>query len=149
MSSRLILAAAAALAVSTPALAQTAEPAPAAPATSEAAAPVLSEADVEAAGVVFEAEMQKMAVEMDALILAAGDDKAKASAEADVLVTRYQPAADAFADTLNGFIQSMADVIPAEEMAVIPEALAKIRQAPADIKAHRFVAPEAAAPAAE
>lgn len=147
MSSRLILAAVAALALASPALAQTAA-APQAPAASAATpapapAPALGEADVEAAGEAFEADMQKLAEEIDAVVTAAGDDKAKASAEADVLVARHQPAADAFADTLNGFIQSMASVIPAEEMAVIPEAIAKIRNAPADIKAHRFATPEA------
>lgn len=153
MSSRLILAApvalVAALALATSTQAQTAAPAPAQSEAAAPAAPAVTDVEVEAAGEAFGAAMQKLAEEIDAIVLAAGDDKAKASAEADILVARDQHIADAFADTLNGFIQSMADVIPAEEMAVIPEALAKIRQAPADIKAHRFVAPEAAAPAAE
>jgi len=141
MSSRLILAAVAALALASPALAQTAAPAPAAPAA-QAAAP--TEEDVEAAAEAFEADMQKLAEEIDAVVTAAGDDKAKASAEADILVARHQPVADAFADTLDGFIQSMAAMMPAEQMALMPDALAKIRSAPAAVKAHRLAPPAAA-----
>lgn len=141
MSSRLILAAVAALALASPALAQTAAPAPAAPAA-QAAAP--TEEDVEAAAEAFEADMQKLAEEIDAVVTAAGDDKAKASAEADILVARHQPVADAFADTLDGFIQSMAAMMPAEQMASMPDALAKIRSAPAEVKAHRLAPPAAA-----
>ena len=138
MSSRLILAAVAALALASPALAQTAAPAPAA----QAAAP--TEEDVEAAAEAFEADMQKLAEENDAVVTAAGDDKAKASAEADILVARHQPVADAFADTLDGFLQSMAAMMPAEQMALMPDALAKIRSAPAEVKAHRLAPPAAA-----
>lgn len=141
MSSRLILAAVAALVLASPALAQTAAPAPAAPAA-QAAAP--TEEDVEAAAEAFEADMQKLAEEIDAVVTAAGDDKAKASAEADILVARHQPVADAFADTLDGFIQSMAAMMPAEQMALMPDALAKIRSAPAEVKAHRLAPPAAA-----
>jgi hypothetical protein len=141
MSSRLILAAVAALALASPALAQTAAPAPAAPAA-QAAAP--TEEDVEAAAEAFEADMQKLAEEIDAVVTAAGDDKAKASAEADILVARHQPVADAFADTLDGFLQSMAAMMPAEQMALMPDALAKIRSAPAEVKAHRLAPPAAA-----
>ena len=141
MSSRLILAAVAALALASPALAQTAAPAPAAPAA-QAAAP--TEEDVEAAAEAFEADMQKLAEEIDAVVTAAGDDNAKASAEADILVARHQPVADAFADTLDGFIQSMAAMMPAEQMALMPDALAKIRSAPAEVKAHRLAPPAAA-----
>jgi len=141
MSSRLILAAVAALALASPALAQTDAPAPAAPAA-QAAAP--TEEDVEAAAEAFEADMQKLAEEIDAVVTAAGDDKAKASAEADILVARHQPVADAFADTLDGFIQSMAAMMPAEQMALMPDALAKIRSAPAEVKAHRLAPPAAA-----
>ena len=137
MSSRLILAAVAALVLASPALAQTAAPAPAA----QAAAP--TEEDVEAAAEAFEADMQKLAEEIDAVVTAAGDDKAKASAEADILVARHQPVADAFADTLDGFIQSMAAMMPAEQMALMPDALAKIRSAPAEVKAHRLAPPAA------
>ena len=114
MSSRLILAAVAALVLASPALAQTAAPAPAAPAA-QAAAP--TEEDVEAAAEAFEADMQKLAEEIDAVVTAAGDDKAKASAEA---------------------------MMPAEQMASMPDALAKIRSAPAEVKAHRLAPPAAA-----
>lgn len=144
MSSRLILAAVAALALASPALAQTAAPAPAAPAAPAAQAAAPTEEDVEAAAEAFEADMQKLAEEIDAVVTAAGDDKAKASAEADILVARHQPVADAFADTLDGFIQSMAAMMPAEQMALMPDALAKIRSAPAEVKAHRLAPPAAA-----
>lgn len=141
MSSRLILAAVAALALASPALAQTAAPAPAAPAA-QAAAP--TEEDVEAAAEAFKADLQKLAEEIDAVVTAAGDDKAKASAEADILVARHQPVADAFADTLDRFLQSMAAVMPAEQMAAMPDVLAKIRSGPAEVKAHRLAPPAAA-----
>lgn len=144
MSSRLILAAIAALAVSSPALAQTAAPAPAAQAAPAATAAAPTEEDVEAAGEAFEADMQKLAEEVDAVRAAAGADTAKADAEIDALVAQHQPVADKFADTLEAFLQTMAGVIPAEQMAVIPEALAEIRKAPSQIRTNRPAAAAAA-----
>ena len=152
MSSRPILAAVAALSVVALPLASLAIAAPAlaAPALVQTPAPAASaptEEEVEAAGEAFEADMQKLAEEVDAVHAAAGDDTAKADAEIDALIAKHQPAADTFADTLERFLATMAGMIPPEQMATIPEALDEIRKAPSQIRANRATPAPAPVPA--
>ncbi len=102
-----LLATAAALVLATPAFAQDA--APAAPATPQAAPapqapPTPEQQAIQAQGEAFGQRIQAMATEIQAAATAAGSDTAKARADADVIVARYQPDADAFAATVSDFI---------------------------------------------
>lgn len=152
MSSRLILAAVAALTFAAPVLAQTPAPAPVAPApaapATTAAAP--TEADIEAAGNAFEADLQKLGEELDAAKAAAGSDTAKANADADTITARYQASADAFAEQLNAFLATQSALLPPEAMAQMPMVIAQIRGAPAHVRQSHMAAPAATeAPAAQ
>ena len=146
MSLRLILAASAALVLAAPALAQEAPAAPAAAPAEDAAAEAAFEARAEA----FEARMEAMGGEMEAAVAAAGGDQARLSSDLDVIVARYQPDADAFAEELNAFIASRIGSMPPEAQAQMamagPVIDAQVRGAPAQAKAQAMAA--AAAPSA-
>ena len=149
MSLRLILAASAALAFASPALAQEA---PAAPPAAEAEA-AAAEAAFEARAEAFGARMEAMGAEMQTAVTAAGEDQAKLSADLDVIVARYQPDADAFAEELKAFIATQMGSMPPEQQAqaamVGPMIDAQVRGAPAQAKAEAMAAAAgAAAPAA-
>ena len=141
MSAR-ILAAVAILAMAGPALAQTA-PAATAPAA-PAAAP--TEADLEVAGEAFGTDMQALGEELRAAKAAAGTDTAKANADADAIVAKYQPKADAFATLVEGFMATQP--IPAEAQTQIAAGMARIRNAPTEVREGVMAAPAAATPAA-
>ncbi len=140
MSAR-ILAAVAVLAMAGPAFAQTA-PAPTAPAA-PAAAP--TEADLEAAGEAFGTDMQAMSSELTAAKTAAGADTAKANADADAIVAKYQPKADAFATLISAFMATQP--LPPEAQAQIDAGLATIRDTPNKVRQGVMAAPAAATPA--
>lgn len=155
MSNRLLSAAVAALLLSgaAPALArQVAAPAPqtapAPEADDEAKSP--EEAAVEAAGEAFGARIEAMSKEMEAAVTAAGADKAKAKTDLDAIQARYQPDADAFADTLTAFVQSQMAAIPdaqrAEAEAKLPVMSATIKGLPAQLR--ELIEANAATPAA-
>lgn len=155
MSSRLLSAAAAALllAAAVPALAQEAAPpaaaaAPAPDADDDDAASA-AEADLEAKGEAFGARMEAMSQEMTAAVAAAGADKDKAKVDLDAIQARYQPDADAFADTLLAFVQSQMAQVPEDQRAgmaaAIPEIGPRIKGVPAEVRAG--IEAKAAAPA--
>lgn len=152
MSIRLILAAAAAMAVAAPAFAQDA-PAPQSPPAAEATDP--AEAALEAKGEAFGQHMQAMAGEMQSAITAAAGDTARANTALDAIVARYQPEADSLAADVEAFIASqMATSTDAEEKAQMasagPAAVAQIKGVPAmirgQIQASATAAPAPAAP---
>ena len=141
MSAR-ILAAVAVLAMAGPALAQTA-PAPTAPAAPAVAAP--TEADLEAAGEAFGTDMQAMSAELSAAKTAAGTDTAKANVDADAIVAKYQPKADAFATLIAAFMATQP--LPPEAQAQIDAGLATIRDTPNKVRQGVMSAPASATPA--
>lgn len=146
MSLRTALAAAALLALASPAFAQDA------PAADPAAAAAQAEAAFEAKAEAFEQAMAAMQGEMQTALTAAGSDQAKANADMDAIAARYQPQADAFANELDAFITSQLPVMPPEaqaQMAQIgPMLRGQITGAPATIKAGLIQqAAAAAAPA--
>lgn len=154
MSPRTALAIVALLAFASPALSQEAPAAPPPPAAdAEAqAASAEAEAALEAKGEAFEAAMEAMEVEMQTAVTAAGGDQAKAAADLDAIVARYQPQADAFADDLDAFITSQLPSMPAEAQAQLvqvgPMMRAQITGAPATIRAGVLQAAASATPAA-
>ena len=148
MSLRTALAAAAVLALATPAFAQDAPPADPA-----AAAAAQAEAAFEARAEAFQQAMGAMQGEMQTALTAAGADQAKANADMDAIAARYQPQADAFATELDAFMTSQLSVMPPEAQAQMaqmgPVVRAQITGAPATIKAGLLQqAAAAAAPAA-
>jgi len=148
MSLRTALAAAAVLALATPAFAQDAPPAnPAAAAAAQAEAAFNAKAEA------FQQAMGTMQGEMQTALTAAGADQAKANADMDAIAARYQPQADAFATELDAFITSQLPIMPPEAQAQMaqmgPMVRAQITGAPATIKAGLIQqAAAAAAPAA-
>lgn len=158
MSSRLLSAAVAvvALAAAVPAVAQQPQPAPqaapqAAEPADEADAASPEEAAIEAAGEAFGARMEAMSQEMQAAATAAGADKDKAKADLDAIQARYQPDADAFAATLTEFIRGQVGVVPEDQRAGMQTALEQVGPTitgiPARVRAE--VEQAAAAPAPE
>lgn len=149
MSLRTALAAAAVLALATPAFAQDAPPA-----DPVAAAAAQSEAAFEAKAEAFQQAMGTMQGEMQAALTAAGADQAKANADMDAIAARYQPQADAFATELDAFMTSQLSVMPPEAQAQMaqlgPMVRAQITGAPTTIKTGLIqqAAAAAAAPAA-
>jgi hypothetical protein len=145
MSIRLILAAAAALALASPALAQDA-PAASAPSAAEASDP--AEAALEAKAQVFQSHVETMVEDMQAAVSASGGDQAKANADLDAIVARYQPEADAFADEVKAFMdtQTAGGEASAEDLAGMAQAVTMIRTVPAMVRAQ--VQQAAAAPPA-
>ncbi|WP_395651209.1 translation initiation factor IF-2 [Brevundimonas sp.] len=137
MSAR-ILAAVAVLALAGPAFAQT-TPAPTAPAAPAVAAP--TEADLEAAGEAFGTDMQAMSAELSAAKTAAGTDTAKANVDADAIVAKYQPKADAFATLIEAFMATQP--IPPEDQTQIAAGMARIRNVPTEVREGVMAAPAA------
>lgn len=135
MSSRLLSAAVAAffLTASAPAVAQQAAP----PAPQAEAAP-LDEAAMDAAGDAFGVRMEAMQAEMQNVLTAAGGDKDKAKSDLDAIQARYQPEADAFAETLTTFLRTKLAAMPADQQAEMQEGLARlgpvIRGIPAQVR---------------
>jgi hypothetical protein len=128
MSSRLILAAIAALGFAAPAFAQTAPAtAPSASATA-APAPAPTEAEIEAAGDAFGSDMEAMSAELEAAKTAAGADTAKANADADAIVAKYQPKADAFVVLVSAFMEAQG--APAEAI----QGLAQLKTVPKQVR---------------
>lgn len=149
MSIRIVLAATAALAFATPVLAQQAPASPPAASADADDADDGAEAAFEAKGEAFEAAMTAMQTEMQTAVTAAGGDQAKANADLDAIVAKYQPQADAFADDLDAFITSQLPSMPEEAQQQVaqmgPMMRAQITGAPAQMKAAALAA--AAAPA--
>ena len=126
---RLILATAAVAAlIASPGLAQDATPAPTAPATEPAA---LTEADIETAGEAFYASLDTMRAEILAARAAAGDDTARAVADADAIEATYQARADAFAATLRAFLAANPGMVKPEDASL---ELTQIKQWPALVR---------------
>ncbi len=144
MSLRTALAAAAVLALATPAFAQDA---PAADPVAAAAAQ--AEAAFEARAEAFQQAMRAMQGEMQTALTAAGTDQVKANTDMDAIAARYQPQADAFAAELDAFITSQLPVMPPEEQAQMaqmgPMLRGQITGAPVSIKAGLIQAAAAAA----
>ena len=134
MSAR-ILAVVAVLSMASPAFAQTAP----APAATPAAVP--TEADLQTAGEAFGADMQALGEELRAAKTAAGADTAKANTDADAIVAKYQPKADAFAALVEGFIATMP--IPPEDQPQVAAGMARIRNAPTEVRQGVMAAPPA------
>ena len=134
MSLRLIIPAVAAFAMAAPALAQTAPaPAPAAaPAAPAVAGP--DEDAVEAASAAFEAQIEQMTTEIQSAKTAAGTDTAKANADADAIVARYQPKADAFAEMVKAFIATQP--VPPEQQGQVTAAIEQVRGIPKMARDH-------------
>jgi len=142
MSLRMTLAAAAAaLAFAAPAIAQDA--APAAPAQGPAAAapaPSPEEAAFEAKGMAFEAETQKMGVELQAVMEDAALDNATKKTRANAIVDGYEPKFEAFAVELETFMRALAakPERAAQKDQILAAAAAgpaQVRAAPAQIRA--------------
>lgn len=123
-----ILVLACALAASGPVIAQDAAPAPTAPATAPAAP---TEADIEAAGEAFYASLDTMRAEILAAKAAAGDDTARAVADADAIQATYQARADAFAATLRAFLAANPGMVKPEDASL---ELTQIKQWPALVR---------------
>jgi len=144
MSLRIVLAASAVLAFAAPAAAQQAPAAPPA-ATADADA----EAAFEAKGEAFGARMEAMGAEMQTAVSDAAGDRGKASAALDVIVAKYQPEADAFADELIAFINSQLANAPEEQRAqmtaMAPMISAQVKGAPAQVRAEALASMDAAA----
>jgi hypothetical protein len=111
---------------------------------------------VDAASAAFEAQIEQMTTEIVAAKTAAGTDTAKANADADAIVVRYQPKADAFAEMVKAFIATQP--VPPEAQPQVAAAIEQIRGIPKMARDHAMnpepepaatpapAAPEAAAP---
>jgi len=105
MSLRLILAVSAAL-VATPVLAQTAPPAPP-PAVAPAPSP--EEIEMQAKGQAFQASMEQIGGELEAVMSDTAKDNATKTAETNAIIDRHAPEINAFAADLETFLRAMAD----------------------------------------
>jgi len=147
MSVRLFLAAAAALALAGPVLAQDAPPA--APAPAAVADP--AEAAFQLKAEAFGARIETMAAEMREATLASDGDATRARSALDVIAARYQPEADAFAVELEAFVAGRMATATEEQRAsmiqVGPMLAAQIRGAPAQARDQMLAAVVAAAAA--
>lgn len=110
MSLRLILAVSTAL-VATPVLAQTAPPAPPAAQAAPAPAPAPSpeEQAMEARGEAFQASMEAMGAELEAVMADAAKDTATKTAETNAIIDRRVPEINGFANELETFLRAMAE----------------------------------------
>jgi hypothetical protein len=92
--------------------------------------------------------METLAHEMQAALTAAAGDQAKANADLDALVARYQPEADAFAEEVKAFAdaQAASGEASADEVAGMAQAVSIIRTVPSMVRAQVQQA-SAAAPA--
>lgn len=108
------VAALAVLALASPALAagQTA-PASPAPAQAQAQAPAAptspEEAALEAKAEAFEAQLEQMNTELEAVLGDAAKDAAAKTAAADAVIDRYAPAMTAFADDVEAFLKAESE----------------------------------------
>lgn len=122
---------AAALTSATSALTEDAAPPAPAP-TTQAAAPAAPTADdIEAAGEAFYASLDTMRAEILAAKAAAGDDTARAVADADAIEATYQARADAFAATLRAFLEANPGMVKPEDASL---ELTQIKQWPALVR---------------
>jgi len=126
-----LAAAAVAVLVSGPALAQDAAPAPTPPPAPATAPAGPTEAEISAAGDAFGADMEAMQAELEAAKTAAGTDTAKANADADAIQAAHQGKADAFADMFKAFMEANPGVMPAEAVSTV---MAQIKGAPATVR---------------
>ena len=136
MSLRLTLAAAAAtLAFAAPAVAQDAAPAAPAQGPAVTAAPAMSPEDTafEAKGMAFEAETQKMGVELQAVMEDAALDNATKKTRANAIVDGYEPKFEAFAVELETFMRALA--AKPERAAQKDQILAAATAGPAQVRA--------------
>lgn len=149
MSFRAVLAASAVFAFAAPAFAQEAPAPTPAPAPAPPAAKSAEEAAFEAKAEAFGARMQQMGTEMQAAVTAAAGDTAKANTDLDVIVARYQPDADTFADEVAAFVTAQSASAPADQQAqmaqMIPMITAEVKGAPAKVKADILAASAASA----
>jgi hypothetical protein len=106
MSLRLILTVSAAL-VATPVMAQTAPPAPPAPAAAPAPSP--EEQAMEARGQAFQASMEAMGAELEAVMSDTTKDNATKTAETNAIIDQRVPEINAFAGELETFLRALAD----------------------------------------
>ena len=74
-----------------------------------AAAETPEEAALEAKGEAFEAQMDQMAAELEAIVADQSKDAATATAEADAVVDRYQPGMAAFGAEVEAYLKAEAD----------------------------------------
>lgn len=132
--SRLTLAAAAAafLACAAPAIAQDAVPA--AQSQAQTAAPAQSPAEVafEAQGEAFQAESDRMGLELQAVMEDDSLDAATKKSRTDAIITQYAPKFEAFAGELESFLRAMA-ALP-ERAAQKDQILAAAETAPAQLR---------------
>lgn len=152
------LAATAALLLAGPVLAQEAAPtapaaaaAPAAPERVKSAEELALEADAQA----FQGRMQAMRGEIGAAMQASAGDQAKATADIDLVLSRYQPEIDGFAGKVETFLNGQAALTSDEGQkqglaAAATQASASIRTIPDQVRAsvQQAFTTAAAAPAA-
>lgn len=136
------LAATAALLLAGPVLAQEAAPtapaaaAPAAPERVKSAEELALEADAQA----FQSRMQAMRGEIGAAMQASAGDQAKATADIDLVLARYQPEIDGFAGKVETFLNGQAALTSDEGQkqglaAAATQASASIRTIPDQVRA--------------
>lgn len=108
---RFLIPLAVAAAVAAPAFAQDAAPAPQAPSQPAAAEAAQSpeEAALEAKAEAFEAHMDQMTSEIDAIMDDQSKDAATASTEANAVLDRYAPGMTEFADEVEAFVKAEAE----------------------------------------
>ncbi len=106
---RFLIPLAVAAAFAAPAFAQDATPAPqsAPPAAAEAQSP--EEAALEAKAEAFEARMDQMSDEIDAIVSDMSKDDATATAEADAVINRYGPEMATFGTEVAAFLRAEAE----------------------------------------
>lgn len=151
------LAATAALMLAAPVMAQDAPVAPPVIAAAPAPEPAKSaeELALEADAAVFQTTMQTMSADIGNAMVAAAGDAAKATADVDVVLARYEPQIEAFAVKVETFLaaQAAASTVEAEKTALAAasaQASLGLRSIPAQVRASvlaQMTAP-AAAPAA-
>lgn len=149
------VAAAAVLTFAVPALAQEAAPAPQAPAAAPAQPESPEQAALQAKGEAFEAKMNQMGAELNAVMEDDAKDAATKTSETDAIIARYEPEMTSFASEMETFMKAEAEKPEnAEQKAQMVEASTavsqQIRGIPDQIRAgiQQAIAAEAAAPSA-
>ncbi|WP_395945152.1 translation initiation factor IF-2 [Brevundimonas sp.] len=152
-------AAAAVLAFAAPALAQETVP-PAPPAQAPAAAPAEApkspeEAALEAKGQAFEAQIEQMSAELQAVVEDDSKDAAAKTAETNTVIDRYAPAMTTFGGEVEAFLKAESEKPENAEkkdqmLAAATTVGERIRSMPDQIRAgvQQAIAAQAAAPAA-
>jgi hypothetical protein len=116
------------LLIASPVLAQDAARVP----TAQAAVPAAPTADeIAAAGDAFYASLDTMRAEILEAKAAAGDDTARAVADADAIEATYQARADAFAATLRAFLAANPGMVKPEDA---DQEQTQIKQSPALVR---------------